>query len=174
MRCFIGIIIPDKVKAEIDTWRQTQWPQGLASKPVPSHNFHITYLFMGKLADEQRLALERDVTQLTRPKFDVSLDTFEYWRKPSIGYLGLSQPAPKLLALQQRIVDIAKRIGIDSMDISRPYVPHVTLARKFQPQSGIPTQRPTIQFEAHAIGLFESVSSCNGVYYPVRTEWPLG
>ena len=174
VRCCIGIVIPGNIKNAIDDWREQYWPQGKDYKAVPKDNFHITCLFIGHLQEQQRIALEAGISQLVLPRMTLNINTFAHWQKPSIGYLGFQNPTLELMQVQQQIVRIAQDIEIESMDVSRRFVPHITLARKFKPNCKAPSQRPDILFEPEKIGLFESVSTPTGVHYPVRKSWSLG
>jgi 2'-5' RNA ligase len=98
--------------------------------------------------------------------FTLRFDQLSYWRKPRILCLTCSRPDAAALQLA---ADISAPLAALQIDLdTRPYSPHVTIARHV-------TVKPEIVFEplpwrAEEFALVESVATRNGtVYQPLHT-----
>lgn len=140
-------------------------------RPQRPDQLHVTLVFLGAVA-ETRLADVRTVAGgVTAAPFAIELDRLEYWRKPRVLSLCASVVPPVLQGLVERLRGelAARQLPTES----RPYVPHLTLARKvarYVPASA--TVEP-LRWLAAAITLVESRSLDSGSHYEPLASWPL-
>jgi len=156
---------------DIET-RQTLsgFSQGIATKDctwVSPHNLHVTLVFLGA-ADA--LAIKQAVIGITAPPFVLTFDRLSYWQNPRILCLTCPQPAPNEALILTRALEAAAASCGLSTD-TRPYTPHITLARHagYLPETKI---EPLI-WRAESFCLVESCSEADGVRYQVIEQWPL-
>lgn len=132
-------------------------------------NLHVTLVFLGNVDDTSECLLRQQLDAITARPFSIQFDRLSYWRKPGIVCLTSEQALElALLELVRDLEAIAKNCGLNTD--TRPYQPHITLARKAR-------FRPELEFEpvnwsADAFSLVESVSTVNGVEYRVLDTWP--
>ncbi|MBL6985829.1 MAG: RNA 2',3'-cyclic phosphodiesterase [Methylobacter sp.] len=139
-------------------------------KWVQPHNLHVTLVFLGRVDEDVASLLKQSVAGITVPPFELTFDNLSYWSRPKILCLTCRQAAPdNTMLLTSALTEIAENCGLQTD--TRPYTPHITLARharylpdaKFEP----------IVWRAEAFCLVESCSEPDGVCYKVRQQWPL-
>ena len=173
MRAFIGIDLPEPVKHAIDEELKSHWPNITTLKPVPACNYHMTLAFLGTIERLQIDSLKQQLALITAPQFSVSLDALSFWTKPPIAMLIPNSPPATLLGLQSAVLDGVRNVGIATDDHTRRYKPHVTLARRFK-QQDLPCVSIEFTWQVKSFHLFESLSTPEGVRYPLRESWALG
>ncbi|MCW1931789.1 RNA 2',3'-cyclic phosphodiesterase [Pararhodobacter zhoushanensis] len=124
IRTFLALPVPLPVVHTL-TVAQHRLP---LSRPVPEENFHVTLVFLDSqpepLLEELHYAL--DGLSLTAPTLRIDgLGTFG-GNDPDALYARIA-PDPVLTALQAKLAQTARRIGIAVK--ARKFVPHITLAR---------------------------------------------
>ena len=133
VRCFIAIELPDEVKAglsQLQSQLKAGKPTGI--KWVDPYSIHLTLKFLGSVAvdrlDEITGAIE-EATQGTSPfHLEVrELGVFPNLRRVQVVWVGVKGEVDKLGQLQQRIESNLARLGFAPE--SRPFTPHLTLAR---------------------------------------------
>ena len=135
---------------------------------VPAHNYHVTLVFLGQVNSRAEQALKKFADTIIVEPFSLIFDRISYWTKPRVISLTARQPAQQAAALAQLLTDAAASCGVQTD--SRPYIPHVTLARKvlaFPEKNCHP-----IVWPAHSFCLVESCNSREGVIYNVKAQWP--
>ncbi|RJQ48641.1 MAG: RNA 2',3'-cyclic phosphodiesterase [Gammaproteobacteria bacterium] len=137
--------------------------------PVAPGNLHLTLVFLGATDAATRLDIERACGNVCAAAFTLTLDQIGYWPKPRIVWLGSTATPPELSALVAGLNAIAARSGF-SVD-TRPYAPHITLARKARALKGRPVA--PLQWEARGFSLMESQSTPQGVRYIELRRWEL-
>ncbi len=139
-------------------------------KPVQPHNFHVTLVFLGQVDKDAELLLKQSVTGITAQPFKLTFDSLSYWSKPKILCLTCQQPAPETaMVLVTELEDCASLCGLRTD--TRPYTPHITLARHAQYLPDVKIE--PIVWRAEAFCLVKSCSEPDGVYYKVIQQWPL-
>jgi 2'-5' RNA ligase len=138
------------------------------SKWVQPHNFHVTLVFLGHVDKDAGLLIKQSVTDITAQPFTLTFDGLSYWSKPKILCLTCQQPAQEATILATSLEAAAANCGLQTD--TRPYTPHITLARHAR-------YLPDVQFEpiiwrAEAFCLVESCSKPDGVNYKVLQQWP--
>ena len=132
-RSFIAIELPDEVKLGIN---QLQARLKSDSQPwvkwVDPYSIHLTLKFLGNTAVSKvgdiTAAMEEAAEGTSPFHLEVeNLGVFPNLRRVQIAWVGLSGEVNKLARLQQRIEANLARLGIARE--SRPFAPHLTLAR---------------------------------------------
>lgn len=139
-------------------------------KQVQPHNFHVTLVFLGPINKDVESLLKQSVTDIAVQPFELTFDSLSYWSKPKILCLTCQQPSPETaMILVTALTKAAASCGLKTD--TRPYTPHITLARHAR-------HLPDVKFEpiiwrAEAFCLVESCSEPDGVCYRVIQQWPL-
>jgi 2'-5' RNA ligase len=141
-------------------------------KWVRPYNLHVTLVFLGQVDEDTALAIRQCASGIIAEPFELTFDRLSYWSKPKILCLTCQQlttadgGAPMLV---KKLTAAAASRGLETD--SRPYLPHITLARhaRYLPDIKI---EPII-WRAETFCLVESCSTPDGVIYKVRQTWPL-
>ncbi len=126
MSFFLAIDLDERVREEV--WRATEPHRARPAKWLRREKLHLTLLFFAEPSLELRATLEgqlRALVQSVAP-FTLNLEgagEFETARAPTVLWLGVGGQREPLLALQRTL---STALGVD---LDRPYVPHLTLAR---------------------------------------------
>lgn len=105
---------------------QQTWPDG--ARPTPAPDLHLTLHFLGQVPERRLADLLQALPQQVTP-IELELDTLELWPNHIAALTPSSVPA-ELLALHSRLAQAIDGLGLPRE--TRPYRPHVTLARKAQ------------------------------------------
>ncbi len=135
---------------------------------VKPSNLHVTLSFLGNVDEETEKRLIECCQDIVSDSFLLTFDRMTCWRKPRILCL-LAKPVAEILDLVEQINRRAERVGIKTE--SRPYKPHITLARKASHPVALSFEK--IDWLARDFCLLESVTDENGVDYQVRCRWSL-
>ena len=122
-------------------------------KPVTREKIHLTLAFLGVIESE---ALERAravAGAIRAAAFEVRLDRTGSFRGARVGWAGCESPAPGLLDLAGELGRTLEGAGFTLE--SRPFAPHVTLARKIRTSIGRSPIAP-INWRADAFALVRS------------------
>ncbi|WP_394222990.1 RNA 2',3'-cyclic phosphodiesterase [Alteromonas gracilis] len=197
MRCFIGLDLSATEKLALDSWRQQALPEIMPRQwlknatagsrkhgkqqsesqgpalpyALPAANFHITLSFLGEISHRQHEALTYELDQLISEPFSLTLDATGLWNGPKILFAAPSN-TPKALSELAKLSRKAARKASIQVE-SREYKPHVTVVRKATSTLPLPLYSPNVDVHVSAFHLFESVSTPQGVTYPIRQSWPL-
>ncbi len=160
-------------------WPDDQTRQALArldrvipAKPckrVLPHNLHVTLVFLGQVDAETELVIKQSAATISAQPFTLIFDCLSYWSRPRILCLSSRQAIPEAAsALVSALAAMAAECGLQTD--TRPYTPHITLARhaRFLPDA----QFEPIVWRAEAFCLVESCSEPDGVRYQVIQQWP--
>jgi len=133
VRSFIAIELPDKLKLGLV---QLQARLKLGKQPwvkwVDPYSIHLTLKFLGSIAVDRISEITRameEAAQAIHPfHLEVSdLGVFPNLRRVQVAWVGISGEVDKLGQLQQGIESNLARLGFAPE--SRPFTPHLTLAR---------------------------------------------
>ena len=192
MRCFIGLDLSATEKLALDSWRQQALPEVMprqttpssakgfsnggpqgSTQPyaVPAANYHITLCFLGSITHRQHEALIYELDNLVAEPFSLTLDSTGVWNGPKILFSAPDNPPEPLMLLAKASRKAARRASIQVEN--KPYKPHVTMVRKATAALPLPLYSPSVEVHASAFHLFESVSTPQGVTYPIRHSWAL-
>lgn len=166
LRLFFALNCPPELADHICSWRDNQ---SLDGRPVAKDNLHLTLAFLGSQPAAALNGLKHLGSQLQGDAFTLHLDQLQ-----TIGHgflcLTPSQPPPPLLQLVERL-----RSGLSSLGValdSRPFLPHVTLARGADTQPPWPAPE-VFEWRVDSVGLFRSENITGGVRYDELARWPL-
>jgi len=137
-------------------------------RPVQPQNVHVTLVFLGNVEAASELLINHSVTGISAKPFVLTFDRLSYWSRPKVLCLTCSQMADEVEVLVAALNREVASCGLQTD--TRPYKPHITLARHA-------LYLPDINFEpivwrAESFCLVESCSEPDGVCYKVRQHWP--
>lgn len=138
---------------------------------VPAANYHMTLCFLGDINHRQHEALMAELDALTAEPFTLTLDETGIWNGPKILFSAPSSPPSELMNLAKLTRKRARSAGIEVE--GKEYKPHITMVRKATSSLPLPLFAPNIDVHASAFHLFESVSTPQGVAYPICDSWSL-
>jgi len=192
MRVFIGLDIPDPIRAAI-----ARYLDGLRNfadvRWVRPESFHVTLKFIGEQKPEQVEQIQRELTAIKAAPFGIAFrDTgfFPNAKHPRVFWVGIHAP-DALTQLAAAVDEAVGRTGVPRE--SNAYRPHLTLARS---GSGRPHDRPGDRADtglrrlsdklqplpppdfgtmtAREFFLYESQLSPSGARYSKLQAFPLG
>lgn len=174
MRLFIGVELPDEVRAACAAWMDQARPWVDARFALPE-NLHITLAFLGETdpaRPEALSALMKEMCARFAPPM-LRVGAADVFPKRGGGILHLRVETADTLAAMHDALCAALRARDFPCDPG-PFSPHVTLARKVKSLRlpSIPT--PEAAFVPERLTLFESARDSEGVlrYTPVlRCGW---
>lgn len=136
-RLFVAIRIPEKLQTSLGKWiegQQQNWP---FQKWIHRKDIHLTLQFLGNTTDDQQQEIVSTLDSLCKNQHPFSLHlenlgTFGVAKQPTILWADVHGEVEKLHLLQKKITTALSPIGFPPE--SRPYRPHMTLARKYKGQ----------------------------------------
>ena len=138
-------------------------------KGVQPHNLHVTLVFLGQVETETESLIKQSAAAISAQPFTLIFDSLSYWSRPGILCLTSLQPAPnEAVTVASELAATAANRGLQTD--SRPYTPHITLARHARYLPGL--KFAPIVWRAEAFCLVESCSEPDGVCYKVIQQWP--
>jgi len=133
VRSFVAIELPEELKAGL-TQLQAQLKSGEQPwvKWVDPYSIHLTLKFLGNITVDRIGEITRVMEEAAQgiPPFQLTvkgLGVFPNLRRVQVAWVGISGELDKLSQLQQRIESNLARLGFAPE--SRPFTPHLTLAR---------------------------------------------
>lgn len=167
-RLFFALWPNDEIRHTLLCMNKTLETKGF--HPIQAHNLHVTLVFLGQVNKDTELQLKELAANVAIPPFQLAFDKMSFWGRPQILCLTSQQPMDKEAI---KLVSDLSRIAVDCglQTDTRPYTPHITLARhaRYLPNLKI---EPLV-WQAEAFCLVESCSELSGVCYKVRQQWPL-
>jgi len=139
-------------------------------KPVPLGNLHITLAFLGHLDAAGAAAARAAADATAGERFELVLDHLGFWAEAGVVWLG-----PAVVPEAGSRFAAALRDALRARDISvdfRPFMPHVTLARKVAKPGELGTVRP-IRWPVREFVLVHSVTGRRVSEYRVLASWLL-
>lgn len=140
------------------------------ARPSRAETLHLTLVFLGHCAPGQVARLQAGAAQIELPPFVIAFDQLGCWPGNGIVWLAPSSPPPELLALEAALRALAKAQGCRVE--RRPYVPHLTLARRAQTPFSAQTIA-ALSWRAERLSLVESMLTPRGPRYRDLASWPL-
>jgi 2'-5' RNA ligase len=96
-------------------------------RPTPRDNLHVTLAFLGPVTETDLARLRALEPPATAP-FELVLDRLGLWARAQVLWIAPTGVPPALLALERGLWD--RLVGLGFERDPRPYLPHVTVARK--------------------------------------------
>lgn len=139
-------------------------------RPVPVENLHSTLAFLGAVPEERLAIAASTASQLRHPMFRLVFDRLEHWPKQAVLCATCTHAPP---AAGELAAELWKRLaGQGFARDSKPFRPHVTLARKVVKPHARGELHP-VQWPVEEFALVESVTAPEGARYSVLERWPL-
>lgn len=166
LRLFFALCPGDQTRLELAPLCRSIEDRGL--RTVQPQNVHVTLVFLGCVDEASELLIKHSVTNISANPFILTFDQLSFWSGPKVLCLTCSQIPDEVELLVAGLNMEVASCGLQAE--TRPYVPHITLARNAH-------YLPDINFEpvvwhAESFCLFESCSEPGGVNYKLRQQWP--
>jgi len=192
IRSFIAIELPAELKLElVQLEAQLKSGKQLGVKWVDPDGIHLTMKFLGNIAVDRVEGITRAMEEAVRgiSPFQLKvkeLGVFPNLKRVQVAWVGLSGEVDKLVQLQKRIESNLTPLGFPPE--SRPFAPHLTLARlraqtlpdekqRFGQLIANTTFEAAHTIEVDAINLMKSQLTREGAIYSqinsIRLEKPL-
>lgn len=134
------------------------------SRLVTNSNLHLTLHFIGNTSLAEMKCLNRQAGQVNAEPFDLCIDCSGFFKKPKVLWFGCQTVPKTLYDLQKNLGELIARCAYTPE--SRPYSPHLTVARKINEAPGTLPIEP-VRWQVDRFVLVESVSISGGVRYEV-------
>ena len=162
VRCFVGVFLPEEIKAYILSLQELLRKMGLDCKFVEEENIHISMSFIGDVDDESVEVLKKSLDEFAYPKFPVSTGSVKLIPSEKFVRVIAVDVVGRMSELQDAVV---KKVGGDA----KP--PHITLCRVRSPLN--PSQVENIKslvtnevsFTVDSVDLVKSVVTRSGPVY---------
>jgi 2'-5' RNA ligase len=171
-RLFVALELPDPIRDALARWAARGFGGCTKLRMVPVGSLHVTLCFLGWRDEGEVDALGRLVMACAAPVAELSLGP-PVWlppRRPRVLAIELVNGASDLTALQARVAEtLAGRAGYEPE--SRPYRPHVTVARVrsgarlTRADQQLPDGPASSPFEGAALTLYRSRLRREGALY---------
>jgi RNA 2',3'-cyclic 3'-phosphodiesterase len=176
MRLFLAIPLAETIAGQLAQLTARLRPSAPDLRWAAPDSWHVTLQFLGRTTPQQYECVVARLAALHLPPVSIQLTGLGLFERAGILHLGV-EPTPHLLALQRRIVAATTPCGFEPE--SRPYHPHITLARaKARSRSlrvfaaHLPSEINFPRFTAREFLLYESHPSAAGSTYEVRQRFP--
>jgi 2'-5' RNA ligase len=167
-RLFFALWPPDTVRTAIDLFSRHAIRK--QARRVPADKLHITLAFAGPVTTAVRDCLVDGADRIHAEPFELQLDTVGYWPRPRIIWLGPGRTPPAAWALARSLREVF--LACDLRPETRPWQPHITLARKAGRGLKV-TQTGPVDWSIRDFCLVESVTAESGASYRILRHWPL-
>jgi RNA 2',3'-cyclic 3'-phosphodiesterase len=177
MRLFVGIPLAAPVVEELTALSLRLQSKGDGLRWYSPESWHITLQFLGNTRHEQCVCLVERLRELRSPPVPVELEGTGFFDRAGIFFAGVNL-TPELLSLEQRVTAATSFCG--SIPETRPYHPHITLARSKGKNSGrrmhelkskIRREPNFTKFVAEDFLLYESFPGPAGSRYEIRERF---
>lgn len=123
-RLFAALWPDPALRRALQAW-QAAWTWPARARPTAPRDLHLTLVFIGPAPVERLPQIEAALATPT-PAFELELDQPALWHR-RLAVLACRQVPALLAAWQQALAEALRGLGLAIE--TRPYVPHVTLAR---------------------------------------------
>lgn len=141
----------------------------LPGKPVLASNLHLTLHYLGNTAPALKSCFLRQARRVAFQPFQLTLNSLGFFQRARVGWIAPDSSPESLLGLRQRLAD--KISGCGFKVESRPWRPHVTMARKVRSDQA-PVAIAPVQWWVDSFVLVHSVPTDQGVEYRVMHKFP--
>lgn len=167
-RVFFALWPDDALRREILARAPGRAEHG--GRPVPAANLHLTLVFVGR-ADAARIrCLDTAARRVVFSPFSFQLLGLGSFPGPGILWLGEAEPEAPLAALAGQLSEILAK-DCNHRPETRPYRPHVTLARRVR-RPPPPTPVAPLTWRVRRFCLVESLDTHDGPRYRPLAGYP--
>jgi RNA 2',3'-cyclic 3'-phosphodiesterase len=177
MRLFAGIPLAAEVIDELSAISLRLQTSGDGLRWSAPESWHITLQFLGNTGQLQYECIVARLSDLRSPPLPIQLEDLGFFDRAGVFFAGVAL-TPELRLLQERVTAATGLCGF--VPETRPYHPHITLARsksKGRALEGLKTkirrQPAFTSFVAEAFVLYESVTRPTGAHYEIRDRFSL-
>jgi 2'-5' RNA ligase len=142
LRLFLALRLPEDVLDPIERWQRTQLRN---VRVVPREHLHLTLAFLGHRPSGELPAIVDALRDASKGAKEIRLTLLRYRETRSVGMLVLDDQGGGATALARDIQERLERLGVYRRE-SRPWLPHVTVARW--------RERPRLRPELPPLGTF--------------------
>lgn len=178
MRLFIAVPLMAVVIAELSEVSLRLRSVGDGHRWSAPETWHITLQFLGNTSQELYECVVSRLREVRLRPVPVQLDGLGFFDRAGVFFAGVTV-TPELLLLQKQIAASTEACGF--VPESRPFQPHITLARskdRGQSLAGLKARMPLqphfTRFVAEEFLLYESFLGSAGAHHEVRERFPLG
>ncbi|WP_147532663.1 RNA 2',3'-cyclic phosphodiesterase [Bacillus marasmi] len=163
---FYALKLPNEVKQKLNEYCQSIQSEFPFSRWVHKEDYHITLAFLGH-APQDKLETTKMLIKAAISEFKAfpltiqSLGTFGRSDAPRIFWAGI-EPAPSLVDVRAAVFSACEQAGFKLE--TRPFHPHITMARKWQGDASFPLSTAELEkyfttpisFQAQEIVLYQT------------------
>jgi len=180
MRLFVGIPLSPIVIDELTQLTARLRTKDNSLRWPPPESWHVTLQFLGSTDQQQYNCLISRLREIHLPHVPIRLESTGIFDHAGIFFAEV-RPAPILLVLQQAVIAATTPCGF--VPETRPYHPHITLARAKDKdatpairhlKSRIERDPKFTLFMADEFLLYESFTEPTGSRYEIRERFRLG
>lgn len=131
---------------------------------------HLTLAFIGTIERTRIADLVAAGDRVRAPRIELSIDTLGQWQKKHIVWAGPGEPGAALVSLVESLRAELEAAGVTLE--RRPFVPHVTLLRNADCDTGRNALARPLKWQADGFVLVESKLQATGAGYEVLARWP--
>ena len=170
VRIFFALWPDDELRFKISTWLNLSKLNRDKCRLVTNSNLHLTMHFVGNTSFAEMKCLDRQARGLDAEPFELTVDCSGYFKKPKVLWIGCQAAPQALFDLQRNLGEQISQCAYTPE--TRPYSPHMTVARKI---IGAPGSIPfgPVLWRVDRFVLVESISGPGGVRYEVVENYPL-
>jgi 2'-5' RNA ligase len=180
MRLFVAIPLAPAVISELSAVVAQLKPSGNGLRWMAPDSWHITLQFLGNTETKQCGCLAARLGEVRSTPVPVHLTHLSFFDRAGVFFADV-RLTPELVVLAERVAVATALCGF--VPESRPFHPHITLARAKGQGRGQPLrvleqrglrQPAFTRFVAREFILYESHLSSAGASYEIRHRFPLG
>jgi 2'-5' RNA ligase len=180
MRLFVGIPLAPVVVDELTKLTGRLYTKDDQLRWSAPETWHVTLRFLGTTDQQQYNCIVPRLREIHLPHVPVRLESPGFFDHAGVFYVDV-KTAPALIVLEQAVVAATTPCGF--IPESRPYHPHITLARskgkdatqafrQLKSRLGLPPKFTPIM--AGEFVLYESFTEPSGSRYEIRDRFRLG
>jgi 2'-5' RNA ligase len=177
MRLFVGIPLAEAVVAELKNVRLLSERPDDGLRWSAPESWHITLQFLGNSTPEQYGCLLPRLRAITAAPVSVKLEDLGFFERAGVFFASV-QVSRELTSLQQQVLAATTQCGFAAE--TRPYHPHITLARNQGRSDGVRRLKSRVlpqprfpAFAAREFLLYESFPNSTGSRYEVKERMAL-
>ncbi len=177
MRLFAGIPLAAEVIQELLAISLRLQTIGDGLRWSAPESWHITLQFLGNTGQPQYACIVARLRELRSPPVPIQLEELGFFDRAGVFFAGVAL-TPELRWLQERVTAATGLCGF--VPETRPYHPHITLARAKGKGRALEALKTRIRrqpgftpFDAAEFVLYESVTRSTGAHYEIRDRFSL-
>lgn len=161
-RLFAALWPDPALRRALQAW-QAAWTWPARARPTPVRDLHLTLVFIGPAPVARLPDIEAALATPT-PAFELALDAPALWHR-RLAVLACRRVPAVLAAWQQALADALRALGLAIE--TRPYQPHVTLARSAAGALAPAAPPPALHWSPHG----HVLAVRDGVHYRVLRRY---